>query len=71
MAINRNQVAGRIKQAKGTVEAVAGKVAGSRKLRARGALDANLGKAQAAFGDVTAKATKARKRVAAKVRTRR
>jgi uncharacterized protein YjbJ (UPF0337 family) len=67
MAINKDQVKGRLKQAAGKLKAAAGKAVGNPTLRVKGAVESTLGKAQAAYGDVRASATaggrKAKKKV--------
>ncbi len=52
MGINKDQSAGRVKEAKGTIKELAGKVAGNGSLELRGKVEKTLGKAQAKFGDV-------------------
>jgi uncharacterized protein YjbJ (UPF0337 family) len=49
---NKDQVEGRINEAKGTVKELAGKAVGNDRLRAKGAVQKVVGKAQAKFGDV-------------------
>ena len=53
MSTNKDQVRGRIKEAKGRMNEVAGKLLGNEKLQAKGKSQRTLGKAQARFGDVT------------------
>jgi len=55
MAINKDQVRGRVKVVKGTVKQVAGKLVGSKRLRAKGNIQKNLGKLQAKYGDLKKK----------------
>jgi uncharacterized protein YjbJ (UPF0337 family) len=50
--MNKDQVKGRIEQAKGAVKETAGKVVGNRKLETDGQIDQATGKTQAAFGDI-------------------
>lgn len=52
MRINKDQVKGRVKEAKGTIKEVAGKLVGNEKLQQEGKTDKILGEAQARFGDV-------------------
>jgi uncharacterized protein YjbJ (UPF0337 family) len=51
MSINKDQVAGRAKEAAGKVQEVAGKTVGSMKQEVKGNINKNLGAAQAKFGD--------------------
>jgi uncharacterized protein YjbJ (UPF0337 family) len=51
MGINKDQVAGRVKEAKGKVQEVAGRTVGSTKEEVKGNLNKNAGKAQAGLGD--------------------
>ena len=50
--MNKDQVKGRVEQAKGSVKEVAGKVVGNEKLEAEGKVDKTAGKTQAGNGDV-------------------
>jgi uncharacterized protein YjbJ (UPF0337 family) len=52
MSTNKDQVRGRIKEAKGKINEVAGKLLGDKTLQAKGKSQNTLGKAQAKFGDV-------------------
>lgn len=52
MGINKDQVKGRVQEAKGAVKEVAGKLVGNEKLEVKGKVEKTLGKAQATFGDV-------------------
>lgn len=52
--INKDQVAGRVKEIKGSVEQNVGKVVGNDKLRAQGTVDKISGKVQSKVGDVRA-----------------
>ena len=56
MGINKDQVDGRMKEAAGKVQEVAGRVTGNHTQEAKGAINKNLGAAQAKVGDVTEKA---------------
>jgi uncharacterized protein YjbJ (UPF0337 family) len=53
MGINKDQVEGRVKEAAGKVQEVAGRTVGNRTQEAKGAINKNLGAAQAKVGDVT------------------
>ena len=55
MATNKDQVEGRVKEAKGSIKELAGKLVGNEKLEAKGAMQKVVGKAQAKFGDVKQK----------------
>src|ERR1700761_8795333 len=61
MGINKDQVDGRLKEAAGKVQEVAGKVTGSTTEQVKGNLKKNLGAAQAELGDVREDANKAAK----------
>jgi uncharacterized protein YjbJ (UPF0337 family) len=52
MSMNKDQVRGRIKVAKGKIKEVAGELLGDKTLQAKGKSQNILGKAQAKFGDV-------------------
>ena len=56
MGINKDQVEGRVKEATGKAQEVAGRVTGSHTQEAKGMINKNLGAAQAKVGDVTEKA---------------
>jgi len=53
--MNKDQVDGRLEQAKGKVKEVAGKVTGSERLEAEGDADQIAGKTEAAVGDAKEK----------------
>ena len=55
MATNKDQVEGRVKEAKGSIKELAGKLVGNENLEAKGAMQKVVGKAQAKFGDVKQK----------------
>jgi uncharacterized protein YjbJ (UPF0337 family) len=55
MGVNKDQVDGRLKEAAGKVQEVTGRVTGSHTQEAKGAINKNLGAAQAKVGDVTEK----------------
>jgi CsbD-like. len=50
--MNKDQVKGHIKEAKGTVKQAAGKVTGKVSLEQKGKLQKAAGKAQAGYGDI-------------------
>ena len=50
--MNKDQVKGRVEQAKGTVKEKTGKIIGNKKLEVEGEFDKAGGKAQADFGDL-------------------
>ncbi len=50
--MNKDQVNGRVEQAKGSIKEAAGKVVGNPNLEAEGKVDKATGKAQATYGDV-------------------
>lgn len=52
MGINKDQVQGRVDEAKGAIKEVAGKIVGNPLLEVKGNLQKNLGKVQATVGDV-------------------
>ena len=52
MTINKDQVQGRIDEAKGAVKEAAGKVVGNPTLEVKGNIEKNLGKVQAKVGDI-------------------
>ena len=54
--MNKDQVKGRVEQAKGSVKEVTGKVTNDRDLQAEGQIDKTAGKVQAEYGDVKEKA---------------
>lgn len=51
MGINKDQVDGRVKEAAGKVQEVAGRVAGSTTQELKGKVKKNVGAAQAGLGD--------------------
>jgi uncharacterized protein YjbJ (UPF0337 family) len=53
--MNKDQVKGRVEQAKGSVKETTGKVVGNPNLRGEGAIDKAAGKAQATYGDLKEK----------------
>jgi len=52
MKSNKDQVEGRVKEIKGTIKEVAGRMVGNESLEAKGNVQKVVGKAQAKFGDV-------------------
>ena len=50
--MNKEQVKGRIEEAKGTVKEIAGKVSGKDSLKLEGKLQREAGRAQAGFSDI-------------------
>ena len=60
--MNKDQVKGRVEEAKGAVKHAAGKAVGSEKLAAKGAAEKVGGQMQASMGDVKAKASDAVKK---------
>ncbi|MFH0130373.1 CsbD family protein [Variovorax sp. VaC1] len=54
--MNKDQVAGRVEEAKGKLKEVAGKVVGNEKLEGEGLADQAAGKVQKTYGDVKEKA---------------
>ena len=53
--MNKDQVKGRVEEAKGSIKETAGKVVGNPDLQDRGTLDKAAGKAQAGYGDAKEK----------------
>lgn len=60
-AMNKDQKDGRIKEVKGTIKEVAGRVTGDSKLENKGKVQNAVGKTQAAYGDAKADVKKALK----------
>jgi uncharacterized protein YjbJ (UPF0337 family) len=52
MGINKDQVKGRVKESRGKIKEVAGKLVGNESLEAKGKIQKILGEAQAAAGDL-------------------
>ncbi len=50
--MNKDQVKGRVEQAKGSVKEAAGKVVGNQRLEDEGRADKAAGKVQSTYGDV-------------------
>ena len=63
MSMNRTQVKGRVKEAKGFIKEVAGKLVGNENLEAKGKVQKILGEAQAEIGDMKQRAMDSKKRV--------
>jgi uncharacterized protein YjbJ (UPF0337 family) len=61
--MNKDQVKGRVEQAKGSVKEAAGKVVGNKKLETEGQIDQVTGKAQATYGDLKEDVKDAAKKV--------
>ncbi|MEJ8846444.1 CsbD family protein [Variovorax rhizosphaerae] len=53
--MNKDQVAGRVEDAKGKIKEAAGKVTGSEKLKSEGLADQAAGKVQSSYGDAKEK----------------
>ena len=53
--MNKDQVKGRVEEAKGNIKETTGKVTGNRDLEAEGTLDKATGRAQASYGDAKEK----------------
>lgn len=49
--MNKDQISGRVEEAKGKVKEAAGKLTGSDKLKAEGLVDQAAGKVQKTYGD--------------------
>ncbi len=56
MGINKDQVEGRVKEVTGKAQEVAGRVTGNTGQEVKGAINKNLGKAQAKVGDMAERA---------------
>ena len=52
MTINKDQVKGRVDEAKGAVKEATGKLVGNETLEAKGNIQKNVGKAQSKLGDL-------------------
>jgi uncharacterized protein YjbJ (UPF0337 family) len=52
MSMNKDQIKGRVKEAKGKIKEVSGTLVGNEKLEEKGKVQKNLGKAQAKYGDI-------------------
>ena len=58
--MNKDQVKGRLEEAKGKVKEVAGKVVGNKRLEAEGDVEQVAGKVQKTYGDMKEQAKKTR-----------
>lgn len=58
MSINKDQVKGRVNEAIGKVKEIAGEAVGNKKLEPKGAIQKNIGNAQAKAGDIKSTVTK-------------
>ncbi len=56
--MNKDQVKGRVEEAKGSIKEATGKLVGNRDLEAEGTLDKAAGRAQAGYGDAKEKVKK-------------
>lgn len=56
MGINKHQVKGRVKMAKGAIKQNTGRIVGSKKLQVKGNIQKMIGKVQAKLGDIKARA---------------
>jgi uncharacterized protein YjbJ (UPF0337 family) len=54
MGVNKDQIKGHANEVKGAIKETTGDLVGNESLEAKGKLQKNLGKAQAAYGDVKA-----------------
>lgn len=52
MSINKDQVKGRVEEAKGTIKEATGKLVGDQTLEAKGNIQKNLGKVLEKLGDI-------------------
>jgi uncharacterized protein YjbJ (UPF0337 family) len=52
MSINKDQVTGRVEEAKGAMKEATGKLVGDETLEAKGNIQKNLGKVQEKVGDI-------------------
>lgn len=50
--MNKDQIKGRGKEAKGKIKEVSGRVVGNKELETKGAVEKNQGKVQSAYGDL-------------------
>jgi uncharacterized protein YjbJ (UPF0337 family) len=50
--MNKDQIKGRVEEAKGKAKEVAGKVSGDKSLEDKGTAEKTLGKVQAGYGDI-------------------
>lgn len=52
MFVNKDQIKGRAREAKGKLKEVTGNLVGNEKLQTKGRIEKNLGKVQAKIGDI-------------------
>jgi uncharacterized protein YjbJ (UPF0337 family) len=52
MFVNKDQIKGRAREAKGKLKEVTGNLVGNEKLQTKGKIEKNLGKVQAKIGDI-------------------
>lgn len=52
MFVNKDQIKGRAREAKGKLKEVTGNLVGNEKLETKGKIEKNLGKVQAKIGDI-------------------
>ncbi len=62
MSINKDQVEGRVKEAAGKVQEVAGKAVGNTTQEIKGNVNKNVGAAQAKYGDIKSQVKDSSKR---------
>ncbi len=62
MSMNKTQVKGKVKEAKGFIKEVTGKLVGNEKLEAKGKVQKILGEAQAKIGDLKQRAKELKKK---------
>lgn len=55
MGINKYQVSGRMKIAKGAIKESTGRIVGNKKLQSKGNIQKMIGKVQAKLGDIKAR----------------
>jgi len=52
MSINKDQIKGRVEEAKGKIKEVSGALVGNERMEDKGKVQKNLGKTQAKYGDI-------------------
>lgn len=62
MSINKDQVEGRVEEAKGKAKEVVGQAVGDKELEVKGNIQKNIGAVQAALGDVKSDIEKGKKK---------
>jgi uncharacterized protein YjbJ (UPF0337 family) len=55
MGINKHQVRGRVKMAKGAIKETTGRIVGNQRLQVKGNIQKMIGKVQAKLGDIKAR----------------